>query len=164
MWMPLWSVTVCAMRWPNSSALMRTWRRRENSSAWILLNSTCSSTRLRNIWSNCGNAMRQRCNIAMTGQDYLLTVGIHSIWRHCVQCGLCVGFLPEASIGLRVLPLPPSVRPSVCPSVTKFVRAITQHLFKLGSPNLDRRCKRPWLRSLLFFGVIDLDLQGQILL
>ena len=47
-------------------------------------------------------------------------------------------------------------------SVTKFVRAITHHPFKLGSPNLDHRCKRPWLRSLLFWGVIDLDLQGQI--
>ena len=66
--------------------------------------------------------------------------------------------LPEASIGLRVLSLPASVRPSV----TKFVRAITHHPFKLGSPNLDHRCKRPWLRSLLFLGVIDLDLQGQI--
>ena len=52
-----------------------------------------------------------------------------------------------------------SVSPSVRPSVTKFFRAITHHPFKLGSPNLDHRCKRPWLRSLLFFGVIDLDLQ-----
>ena len=52
---------------------------------------------------------------------------------------------------------------SVCLCVNhEFVRAITHHLFKLGSPNLDQRCKRPWLRSLLFLGVIDLDLQGQI--
>ena len=57
-----------------------------------------------------------------------------------------------------------SVRPSVSPSITKFVRAITHHPFELGSPNLDHRCKRPWLRSLLFLGVIDPDLQGQILL
>ena len=42
------------------------------------------------------------------------------------------------------------------------VRMITHHPFKLGSPNLDHRCKRPWLRSLLFCGVIDLGLQGQI--
>ena len=42
------------------------------------------------------------------------------------------------------------------------VRAITQDPFKLGSPNLDQTCKRPWLRSLLFFGAIDRDLQGQI--
>ena len=46
-----------------------------------------------------------------------------------------------------------SVRPSVCPSVTKFVCSITHYPFKQGSPNLDHRCKRPWLRSLLFFGV-----------
>ena len=53
----------------------------------------------------------------------------------------------------------------VCPYVCVnplLVRAITHHPFKLGSPNLDHRCKRPWLRSLLFWGVIDLDLQGQI--
>ena len=56
------------------------------------------------------------------------------------------------------------VRPSVRPSVTKFVRAITHYPFKLGSQNLDHRCKRPWLRSLLFCGTIDLDLQGQIAL
>ena len=78
-------------------------------------------------------------------------------------------FLPEASFGLRVLSLPASVCVCVCVSVCmcvnhEFVRAITHHLFKLGSPNLDQRCKRPWLRSLLFLGVIDLDLQGQILL
>ena len=53
------------------------------------------------------------------------------------------------------------VCPSVRPSVTKFVRAITHYPFKLGSPNLDHRCKRPWLRSLLFFGLIDRDLQCQ---
>ena len=65
-------------------------------------------------------------------------------------------FLHEASFGLRVLSLPasvPSVRPSVCLSVTKFVRTITHYTFKLGSPNLDHRCKRQWLRSLLFWGV-----------
>ena len=51
----------------------------------------------------------------------------------------------------------------VCLSVNhEFVRAIIHQPFKLGSPNLDQRCKRPWLRSLLFCGVIDGDLQGQI--
>ena len=54
------------------------------------------------------------------------------------------------------------LRLSVSPSVTKFVRTITHYPFKLGSPNLDHRCKRPWLRSLLFCGTIDRDLQGQI--
>ena len=44
----------------------------------------------------------------------------------------------------------------------ELVRGITHHLFQLGSPNLDQRCKRPWLRSLLFCGTIDRDLQGQI--
>ena len=36
-------------------------------------------------------------------------------------------------------------------------------LYKLEPPpNSDRRCKTPWLRSLLLWGLIDLDVQGQI--
>ena len=51
----------------------------------------------------------------------------------------------------------------VCLSVNhELVRAIIHEPFKLGSPNVDQRCKRPWLRSLLFCGVTDGDLQGQI--
>ena len=49
------------------------------------------------------------------------------------------------------------LRLSVCVSVCvcgnhMLVRAITHQPFELGSPNLDHRCKRPWLRSLLFWG------------
>ena len=66
-------------------------------------------------------------------------------------------------ITLRVLSLPASVCVCVRPCVNhELVRAITHDPYQLGSPNLDRKCKRPWLRSLLFLGVIDLDLQGQI--
>ena len=42
----------------------------------------------------------------------------------------------------------------VCPCVcvnSQLVRVITDHLFELGSLNLDHRCKRPCLRSLMFF-------------
>ena len=49
-----------------------------------------------------------------------------------------------------VLSLPASVWPSVSPSITKFVCAINHHPSKIESPNLDHRCKRPQLRSLLF--------------
>ena len=46
-----------------------------------------------------------------------------------------------------------SVCLSVCVCVNHLlVRPITLDPFKLGSPNLDQRCKRPWLRSLLFWG------------
>ena len=54
------------------------------------------------------------------------------------------------------------VCPSVRLSVTKFVCAITHYMFKLGSLNLDQRCKRHWLISLLFSGTIGYDFQGQI--
>ena len=51
----------------------------------------------------------------------------------------------------------------VCLSVNhELVRAIIHQPFKLGSLNLDQKCKRPWLRSLLFCGVITGDLQGHI--
>ena len=51
----------------------------------------------------------------------------------------------------------------VCVSVIhQFVRTITCHTLKVQSPKLDQKCKTPWLRSLLFWGFIDLDLQGQI--
>ena len=78
-----------------------------------------------------------------------------------------MAFLPEASFGLRVLSLPASaclcVCLSVCVSVNpELVRAINHHTFKLEPPKLDKRCKTTWLRSLLFCGAIDLDLQGQI--
>ena len=74
-------------------------------------------------------------------------------------------FLPEASFGLRVLSSPASVCLSVCLCVCinhLLVRTITHQPFTLESPNLDERRKTPWLRCLLFLGVIDLDLQGQM--
>ena len=58
-------------------------------------------------------------------------------------------FLPEASFGLWVFSLPASVCLSVYVCINHlFVRTITHQLFKLGSPNLNHRCKTPWLRSL----------------
>ena len=59
---------------------------------------------------------------------------------------------PEVSFGLRVLSLPAlSVSRCVCLcSNHELARAITRHL--LESPNLDDKCKTPWLRSLLFGG------------
>ena len=60
-------------------------------------------------------------------------------------------FSPEASSGVRVLSLPASVCVSVCVCGNHLlVRAITQHPCKLGSLNLDHRCKKSWLRSVLF--------------
>ena len=72
-----------------------------------------------------------------------------------------ISFLPKASFGLSVLLLHASVCLSVCVNHL-FVHAITRDPFKLGSPNLDQRCKTPWLRSLLLGGAIDFDLQDQI--
>ena len=82
---------------------------------------------------------------------------------NCIQCDAVITrLLPEASFGLRVLSLPASVCLCVCPSVrqSRACPRDNSSPFQLGSPNLDHRCKR--LRFLLFWGVIDLDLQGQI--
>ena len=100
--------------------------------------------------------------------ESLLTckVFVLKYWTQVLLCCVLLvktPFLPEASFGLRVLSLPACVCVCVCLSVNhQLVRAITHQPFKLESPNLDQRCKRPWLRSLLFFGTIDLELQGQI--
>ena len=76
------------------------------------------------------------------------------------KTAMSISFLPEACMAIGYCCcLGLSVRPCVNHLL---VRAITRDLFKLGSPNLNHRCKRPWLRSLLFWGVIDLYLQGQI--
>ena len=92
-----------------------------------------------------------------------ITLLCYRVKQVILNLHLHLSSLPEASFGLRVLSSPASVCVSVCVCVNHLlVRAITWDLFKLGSPNLDQRCKRPWLRSLLFWGAIDLDLQGQI--
>ena len=88
-----------------------------------------------------------------------------------ISFNLCVdivqiNFLPEASFVLRVLSLPVSVCPCVHMSVRASIRvcrAITHHSFRLRSLNVDNQWKK-LLRSLLFRGTIDLELQGQIYL
>ena len=42
----------------------------------------------------------------------------------------------------------------------ELVCAINHHPFKLGPPKLDQRCKIPWLRSILFWGLIELDMSN----
>ena len=97
----------------------------------------------------------------------LLVVGSYIVCGLLYRCGgLLYRFYPRPVLAFgycRCLRLSVSVRPSVrvCGNHV-LVRAMTHHQFKLGSTNLDPRCKRPWLRSLLFCGTIDCDLQGQI--
>ena len=104
----------------------------------------------------------------ITGAVSCTLVGLNSSppgqnGRHCGRPICSNGFLPEASYGLRVLSSPASVCMCVCVSVNhQFVRKITCHRLKLQSPKLDQKCKTPWLRSLLFLGFIDLELQVQI--
>ena len=78
-----------------------------------------------------------------------------------VDIFFCISFLPEAGFGHRLLSLPASVCPYVHMSVNaELARARTHHPFKFGS----RVSKKTLLRSLLFCGAIDFDLQGQIYL
>ena len=51
----------------------------------------------------------------------------------------------------------------VCVSVNhKLVHVIINQPLKLESPNLDQRCKRPWLRSLLFLGQLTLNFKVKL--
>ena len=62
----------------------------------------------------------------------------------------------------RCLRLPVPVSLSVCVSVHhQLVRAIFCHPFMFESANLDNTCKTLWFRSLLFWGLIDLDIQDE---
>ena len=106
-------------------------------------------------------------NLVIVGL-YLSYCAIPLEWSCCLHDIFIIGchFYPRPVLAFgycRCLRL--SVCVCVRPCVNhELVRAITHDPFQLGSPNLGHRCKRPWLRSLLFWGVIDLDLQGQILL
>ena len=127
-----------------------------SNSNWMEISCCCSSDPDHHM----ATTFSRQDNVAvMSSQqihDIMINVIIISKWRYS-------GFLPEASFGLRVLSLPAFVCVCVCLCVNDLlVRAITRDPFKLRSPNLDQRCKRPWLRSLLFCGLNDLDLQGQI--
>ena len=86
-----------------------------------------------------------------------MIVGLHLI---CVYVTLGGPFYPRPVLAFGYCRW---LRLSVCVCGKHLlVRAITCHAFKLESPNLDHKSKTPWLRSLLFWGVIDLELQGQI--
>ena len=77
---------------------------------------------------------------------------------------LCFQFFTRGQFwpsGIVIAPVCVSVCVCVCINHL-LVRTITHQPFKLESPNLKHKCKTPWLRSLLFWGVIDLELQGQI--
>ena len=65
----------------------------------------------------------------------------------------------RGQFGLRILPLPVCVRMFVNYEV---VCAITCRKFELESSNLDQICLTFCLRSLLFWGLIELDLPGEI--
>ena len=76
---------------------------------------------------------------------------------------------PVLAFGIDIACVCVCVCLSVCVCVSVSItclsaHAITRDPFKLGSPNLDQRYKRPWLRSQSFWGAIDLDLQGKFLL
>ena len=117
-----------------------------------------SSENQRFILDDLGLCSTRHWNVCYKN-NFWMYVTIHLfarslLWHH---------FLPEASFGLRVLSLPASVCVCVCVCGNHLlVRAITCHPFKLESPNLAQKSKTPWLRSLLFWGVIDLELQGRI--
>ena len=123
----------------------------------------------------CGSTSGSHREATDRSHEHLLHKSLSCLWMLCLDWIEChqkcffkiyqiwQAILPEASFGLRVLSSPASVCVSVCVCVNHLlVRAITWDPFKLESPNFDQRCKRPWLRSLLFWGAIDLDHQGQI--
>ena len=145
---------------------------------WIL--SPCSTWQYASIGSANGlvpnrrqaifctiDDLGQRCIYASLGLNELRQGWVHTFCSFiCMQSHFCASnifthFLyprPVLAFGYcRCLRLCVCVCLSVCMCVNhEFVRAITLHPFKLESPNLEHRCKTPWLRSVLFCVVIDL--------
>ena len=142
----LWRKNICACmvyKLRNASVLVML----KKQTPWCRANCTSLTC---SIWTSYDNALSSEIRkLDRTSPDFNLTTLVAFHPRPVLAFGYC-----------RCLGL--SVSPSVRPSVTKFVRAITNYPFKLGSPNLDQRCKRPRFRSLLFCGTIDCDRQGQI--
>ena len=71
-------------------------------------------------------------------------------------------FLTKASFGLGGLSLLVSVCLCVCARQPRACPCHNASPVQAGSPNLDKRCKTPWSRAVLFCLAIDLDLHGQI--
>ena len=72
-------------------------------------------------------------------------------WTLGLKCGH--QFLPETSLGLGVLPLPASVCVCVCIN-PKLVRAKTHHhLFKLKSPNSEKKMQKTLFNTSINFGI-----------
>ena len=98
---------------------------------------------------------------AMSGNDstlsfFFLILAIKKFFRLFTRGQ----FWPSGNVIACVcLSMCPCVRPCVNPEL---FHAITCHTFKLESPNLHQKCKTPWLRSLSFWGFIDLEYQCPI--
>ena len=76
-----------------------------------------------------------------------------------------LSFLPDASFGLRVLSVPVPV--CVCLSVCKCVSTLSYPRDNFGHiqtriTKLGAEAQTPWLRFLIFLGLIGLDFHGQI--
>ena len=123
----------------------------------------------------CWDILRHIEPIMSNCSGIVFTGGFNKFWNVFQVFPRSVEFLPEASFGLRVLSSPASV----CLCINHLLVHMITHLpLKLESPNLEHRCKRPWLNSVffcfffylfiyLFFfwgggGGIDLDLQDEI--
>ena len=91
------------------------------------------------------------------GYEELSTDTSYPIWRRQKEERRSKYAMQLASWQLRSN----SPKTSVCVCGNHvLVRSITHHPFKLGPQNLDQRCKIPWLRSLLFWWWIELDMSN----
>ena len=115
----------------------------------------------------CNRPFQQKRSYGVSSQcSDLSTIGLVRMQLHHTSffnVKLLQGSLPEASYGLWVLLLPASVCPSirVCGN-NELVRAITQHPFKLESPNLDQKMQNILLKVCIVLRLVKLNLRGQI--
>ena len=110
-----------------------------------LLDASLRSVSSMQIRSQCEQKYQEQCFHMASPCDKVITTTSHLFICHS-------GFYPRPVLAFRYC-LCLFVCLSVCVSVNpELVRAINHHAFKLEPPNLDKRCKTTWLRSLLFGG------------
>ena len=118
--------------------------------------------------SHCGDKTVVRSSYLHNGISYTgKTTSLYWIRAQNTKLHLNWYSYLEMSLDFQadwVSSLPASVRPSVCPYLSKLyvVRMITRHKFEIESPNLNQTCISGYTRLVLKKGVIDIDLHGHM--
>ena len=112
-------------------------------------------------WPNCCDASRWKAiSNSLDINFYPRPVWLSGIVIACVCVCVCQLLVRARGEGESTLTFKVTFNSKVkiYPNLSHFelVCTIIAHPFKLGPQNVDQRCKTPWLKSILFWEVVDL--------